>query len=140
MKRIVMSIVCALPVLLNAEHAVAQTSASPPDPAAASSPSSAAPDNTKSNKEDSSNRAATADMQKNDARDLDLTKRIRSSVMADKDLSTYGHNVKIVAVNGTVTLNGVVRSAGEKSQLGAKASAIAGKEHVVNELKVQPQK
>jgi hyperosmotically inducible protein len=135
-----MSIVCALPVLLNAEHAVAQTSASPHDSAPASSPSSAAPDNTKSNKEDSSNRAATADMQKNDASDLDLTKRIRSSVMADKDLSTYGHNVKIVAVNGTVTLNGVVRSAGEKSQLGAKAAAIAGKEHVVNELKVQPQK
>jgi hyperosmotically inducible protein len=135
MKRIVLSIVCALPVLLNAEHAVAQTSASPHDSAPA-----AAPDNTKSNKEDSSNRAATADMQKNDASDLDLTKRIRSSVMADKALSTYGHNVKIVAVNGTVTLNGVVRSADEKSQLGAKASAIAGKEHVVNELKVQPQK
>jgi hyperosmotically inducible periplasmic protein len=135
-----MSIVCALPVLLSAEHAVAQTSASPHDSAPAPSPSSAAPDNTKSNKEDSSNRAATADMQKNDASDLDLTKRIRSSVIADKDLSTYGHNVKIVAVNGTVTLNGVVRSADEKSQLGAKAAAIAGKEHVVNDLKVQPQK
>src|ERR1700736_5677657 len=135
----VISIVCALPVLLAAEYAVAQSSASPHNPATASSPATA-PDNTKSNKEDSSNRATTADMQKNDAGDLDLTKRIGSSVIADKDLSTYGHNVKIVAVHGTVTLNGVVRSAEEKSQIGAKAAAIAGKEHVVNDLKVQPQK
>jgi hypothetical protein len=30
--------------------------------------------------------------------------------MADKSLSTYGHNVKIVAVKGQVTLNGAVRS------------------------------
>jgi osmotically-inducible protein OsmY len=36
-------------------------------------------------------------------------------------------------------LNGVVRSADEKSQIGAKAAAIAGKDHVVNDLKVQPQ-
>jgi hyperosmotically inducible protein len=134
-----MSIVCALPLLLSAEHAVAQTPPSPHDSATASQSSAAAPDNTKSNKEDPSNRATTADMQKNGASDLDLTKRIRSSVMADKELSTYGHNVKIVAVNGTVTLNGVVRSADEKSQIGAKAAAIAGKDHVVNDLKVQPQ-
>jgi len=139
MKRTIVSIACALPVLLAAEHAVAQTSASPNNSATASY-ATAKPDNTKSNKEDSSNRATTADMQKNDASDLDLTKRIRSSVIADKDLSTYGHNVKIVAVNGTVTLNGVVRSADEKSQIGAKAAAIAGQEHVVNDLKVQPQK
>jgi osmotically-inducible protein OsmY len=140
MKRIVVSIVCAMPVLLAAEHAIAQTSASPQTSATTSSSQTAAPDNTRRNKEDPSNRATTADMQKNDASDLDLTKRIRTSVMADKDLSTYGHNVKIVAVNGTVTLNGVVRSAGEKSQIGAKAAAIAGQEHVVNDLKVQPEK
>jgi hyperosmotically inducible protein len=138
MKRTVISIVCVLPVLLAAEHAVAQTSASPRNSATAAA-STAAPDNTRSNKEDSSNRATTADMQKNNAGDLDLAKRIRSSVMADKDLSTYGHNVKIVAVNGTVTLNGVVRSAEEKAQIGAKAVAVAGKEHVVNYLKVEPQ-
>jgi hyperosmotically inducible protein len=128
MNRAVILIICALPVVLATERALAQTSAS------------TAPDNTKSNKEDSSNRATTADMQNNDAGDLDLTQRIRSSVIADKNQSTYGHNVKIVTVNGTVTLNGVVRTADEKSQVGAKAAAIAGKEHVVNDLKVQPQK
>src|SRR5437763_150777 len=132
MNRAVIAIVCALPVLLTTGHAFAQS--------ASSSPASSAPDNTGRNKEDASNRATTADMQKNDAADLELVKRIRSSVIADKNLSTYGHNVKIVAANGTVTLNGVVRSADEKSQVGAKAAAIAGQEHVVNDLKVQPQK
>ena len=69
-----------------------------------------------------------------------MTRRIRSSVTADKSLSTYGHNVKIVTANGTVTLNGVVRSDDEKAEIGAKAAAIAGKDHVVNDLKVAPTK
>ena len=130
MNRAVIAIACALPVLLTTTgHALAQSASSSP-----------ASDNTRTNKDDASNRAKTADMQKNDAADLELVKRIRSSVVADKNLSTYGHNVKIVAANGTVTLNGVVRSADEKSQVGAKATAIAGQEHVVNDLKVQPQK
>ena len=58
--------------------------------------------------------------------------------MADKALSTYAHNVKIVAVSGTVTLNGVVRSEQEKSTLEMKAAAVAGKDHVINDLKVAP--
>lgn len=74
------------------------------------------------------------------AKDMDLTKRIRESVMADKALSTYAHNVKIVVVNGTVTLNGVVRSAAERNAVAMKAEAVAGKEHVVNDVKVAPPK
>ena len=71
---------------------------------------------------------------------MDLTRRIRSSVTADKNLSTYGHNVKIVTTNGTVTLNGVVRSNDEKSEIGAKAAAVVGKGNVINDLKVTPSK
>ena len=41
-------------------------------------------------------------------------------------LSIYGHNVKIVTVNGAVTLNGTVRSAAEQSNIVAKAKAVAG--------------
>jgi len=58
--------------------------------------------------------------------------------MADKSLSTYGHNVKIVAVNGTVTLNGVVDSAREKAAIGQKATLIAGHGHVVDDMKLAP--
>jgi hyperosmotically inducible protein len=102
--------------------------------------SAQAPDNTNSNKVDPSNSAATADAQTNKSSDIDLTKRIRKSVIADKALSTYAHNIKIVSVDGRVTLNGVVRSEQEKSALEMKAAAIAGKDNVINDLKVAPNK
>lgn len=102
------------------------------------SPSTVPADNSKSNKLDPSNTSSSADAQKDNATDRSLTQRIRQSVMADKSLSTYAHNVKIVSANGTVTLNGVVRSEAEKSTLAAKASAVAGEGKVINDLKVSP--
>jgi hyperosmotically inducible protein len=104
------------------------------------SSTAAQPDNTRTNKTDPSNRLATADSQKQNASDIDLAARIRKSVMADKSLSTYAHNVKIVSTNGQVTLNGVVRSDEEKSSVGMKAQAVAGKDQVVNDIKVSPAK
>jgi hyperosmotically inducible protein len=95
-------------------------------------------DNTKANKLDPSNTAATADAQKDNAGDRTITQRIRKSLVTDKTLSTYAHNVKIVSVKGTVTLNGVVRSEDEKSAIEAKAVSVAGQGHVVNDLKVAP--
>jgi osmotically-inducible protein OsmY len=110
--------------MLAAPHVIAQT------------PSAVPPDNAKSNKVDTSNETVTADAQNNSATDLDLTKRIRQSVMADKSLSTYAHNIKIVTVNGSVTLNGVVRSAVEKGAIEMKAANIAGKDKVTSDLKI----
>jgi osmotically-inducible protein OsmY len=101
---------------------------------------SVAPDNAKSNQAAASNKTATADGQANNAADLDLTKRIRQSVMADKSLSTYAHNVKIVTINGHVTLNGVVRSEEEKGAVESKAANIAGGDKVTDDLKVAPSK
>jgi hyperosmotically inducible protein len=98
----------------------------------------AAPDNTKSNAQDPSNRSPVADNQPNNAADMELARKIRRSILDDKSLSTYGHNVKIVAVSGTVTLNGVVRSDEEKLQISKKAASIAGEGHVVDQLKVAP--
>ncbi len=57
--------------------------------------------------------------------------------MSEKGLSTYGHNVKIVSMNGTVTLNGVVKSADEKSTIHRHAASIAGEGKVVDNLKVK---
>ncbi len=102
----------------------------------ATSDSSMSTDNTSTNKLDPTN--ANADAQKNDAADLRLTQRIRKHVMADKSLSVYAHNVKIVAVNGNVTLNGVVRSDEERTAIETKAVSVAGKNHVINELTVAP--
>lgn len=102
--------------------------------------SSAAPDNSKSNRTDTTNATATADSQSNKASDVDLTKRIRQSLTADKSLSTYAHNVKIVSVNGNVTLNGVVRTEDERGAIEAKAQDIAGKQNVTNRLKLASSK
>jgi hyperosmotically inducible protein len=102
----------------------------------AQTPTTPAPDNAKTNRVDASNATATADTQSNSATDIDLTKRIRQSVMADKSLSTYAHNIKIVSNGGRVTLNGVVRSEAEKSAVEMKAADIAGKERVTSDLKV----
>ena len=97
-----------------------------------------APDNTKVNKADRAKGAVTAEQQNENAADRDLTKKIRQAVVADKSLSTYAHNVKIVSQNGQVTLKGPVRSDAEKTAIEAKATEIAGAGKVTNEITVAP--
>ena len=84
------------------------------------------PDNTKVNKRDRNAGEATADQQKMNATDRELTRKIRRSIMADKSLSTYAHNIKIISQNGAVTLKGPVKSNDEKQTVIAKAVAVAG--------------
>ena len=95
-----------------------------------------APDNTKVNTRDRDKGAVTADQQKENASDRDMAKRIRQSVVKDKSLSTYAHNVKIVAQGGQVTLKGPVRTEAEKTSVAAKATEIAGADKVTNEITV----
>lgn len=95
-----------------------------------------APDNTKVNTRDRAKGAVTADQQKENARDVDVAKRIRQSVVKDKSLSTYAHNVKIVAQDGQVTLKGPVRTEEEKRSIEAKATEIAGAGRVTNDITV----
>jgi hyperosmotically inducible periplasmic protein len=84
------------------------------------------PDNTKVNKRDRNAGEVTADQQKANEADRELTKSIRRSIMADKSLSTYAHNIKIISQNGAVTLKGPVKSDDEKTALVAKAVEVAG--------------
>lgn len=101
---------------------------------------SQAPDNSKVNKGDASKGAVTAGSQKTNSSDQSITKQIRASIMKDKALSTYAHNVKIVTQDGKVTLKGPVRSEEEKSSIAEKATAIAGGSNVTNEITVAPPK
>jgi predicted dinucleotide-utilizing enzyme len=105
------------------------------DPAAVANPDA---DNTGINKRDRKDGAATADQQKNDKTDLALTAEIRRSVMADKELSTNAHNVKIIAENGKVTLKGPVATVDEQRTIEKKARQAAGKENVTSMLEVKP--
>jgi hyperosmotically inducible protein len=97
-----------------------------------------APDNTKKNQGDADKDATTADQQKMNAADRSTTKQIRAAIMKEKSLSTYAHNIKIITQNGKVTLKGPVRSDEEKSNLEAKATAVAGAGNVENDLTIAP--
>jgi osmotically-inducible protein OsmY len=91
------------------------------------------------NKQDANENATTAQTQKETTSDRELTQNVRKAIMADKSLSTYAHNVKVISQNGTVTLKGPVRSEEEKQAIAAKASEAAGNAKVVNELSVAPE-
>jgi hyperosmotically inducible periplasmic protein len=97
-------------------------------------PAATAQDNSAKNKVHS----ITADQQSEAASDRMLTKKIRQSIIADKSLSTYGHNVKIIAKGGMVTLKGPVHSEDEKSSIASKAAEVAGgQDKVTNQLTVK---
>ena len=81
---------------------------------------------------------ATADQQKANATDQELTRNIRRSIMADKSLSSYAHNVKIISQNGLVTLKGRVKSDVEKNSVVAKAIEVVGSaDKVTDEVSVK---
>ena len=97
------------------------------------------PDNTSVNQRDKKPGEATADQQKMNATDRNLSAKIRRSIMADKSLSTYAKNVKIISQNGVVTLKGPVRSEMELKSVLAKAVEITGDiNKIVNEMAVAP--
>jgi hyperosmotically inducible protein len=100
-------------------------------------PQQPAPDNTKKNKDQTS---PTADQQKMNASDREITQKIRKAIHEDTSLSTYAHNIKIITQDGKVTLRGPVRSEEEKTNLEAKAVSVAGQGNVTNQLEVAPSK
>lgn len=96
-----------------------------------------APDNTAVNKQDRDSHRPTADQGKNNTSDRNLEKHIRRDVVHDKSLSSYGHNVKIVADRGEVMLRGPVHSEDEKRAIEEHARKHAGSGNVTNELTVK---
>lgn len=108
--------------------------ASAQEPAQTTTPQT---DNTKVNERDRNANEATADQQKDNRTDRDITQQIRKAIVSDKSLSTYAHNVKVVTQNGMVTLKGPVRSEEEKKAVEAKASEVAGENKVTSQLDVK---
>ena len=94
------------------------------------------PDNTAVNTRDRAPAAKTADQQGNSKADLEMTQKIRRAITQDKTMSTYAHNVKVITLDGHVTLKGPVHTAAEKSALEAKAIEIAGAGKVTNQISV----
>jgi hyperosmotically inducible protein len=107
-------------------------------PVVSAQESGARPDNTKTNKRDSPSERQTADRQKEDPSDRDISQKLRRAVVKDKSLSTDAHNVKIITQGGQVILAGPVRTLEERDNIEAKAMAVVGQGRVTNQLEVAP--
>jgi hyperosmotically inducible periplasmic protein len=94
------------------------------------------PDNSGINVRDRGDNAMTAGSQSNSKSDTELTANIRRAVVKDKSLSMTAHNVKIITVNGQVTLRGPVKTDQEKAAIASEAESIAGADKVDNQLQV----
>lgn len=94
-------------------------------------------DNTKINQRDRNQNEPTADQQKENSSDRMLAQQVRRALLTDKSLSTYAHNIKVIAQNGVVTLKGPVHSDQEKQAIEAKAAeAAGGPEKIKSEIDV----
>jgi hyperosmotically inducible protein len=108
-----------------------------PAPQPASPADNTPADNTKLNERDRNANEPTADRQKDNRSDREITQQVRKAIVKDKSLSTYAHNVKVITQNGMVTLKGPVRSEEEKKAIEAKAAEVAGQDKVTNQLDVK---
>ena len=88
--------------------------------------SQAPADNTKVNQRDRNQNEPTADQQKENSSDRALAQQVRRALVKDKSLSTYAHNIKVIAQDGVVTLKGPVHSEQEKQAIETKAAEVAG--------------
>jgi len=94
-------------------------------------------DNSGINTRDRDTNNLTPGDQGNTAADIQLTQNIRKAVMSDSNYSMTAKNIKIITVDGKVTLRGPVNSDGEKSGIYALAKNIAGDGNVDNQLEVK---
>jgi hyperosmotically inducible protein len=94
--------------------------------------------NTKVNERDANMDTITPeDQSRGTTADVELTRKIRQDLMADKSLSTDAQNVKIVTLNGVVTLRGPVETQAEKHKIDAFAKKTAGVKKVDNQIEVK---
>ena len=113
--------------------AFAMLGVSNPINANAQSPAQTAPDNSAQNK----NQATTADQQTNAKSDRMMAAQVRKAIIADKSLSTYAHNVKVVVLNGNVTLTGPVKSDDEKQKVATDTASVVSASNIANQLTVK---
>jgi hyperosmotically inducible protein len=98
----------------------------------------AAADNSPQNVSDASNGVPTAADQGNSTEDIWTTRQIRRMVVSGtNNFSMLARNIKIITLNGKVTLRGPVNTDEEKSSIETIAKAVAGDENVDDEIQVK---
>jgi hyperosmotically inducible protein len=95
------------------------------------------PDNSKMNERDRVESTVNAQDQGTSKADVELTRKIRQAVVKQKSLSADAQNIKIITINGMVTLKGPVKSMTEKNQIEKIANGIAGAPKVASQIEVE---
>lgn len=93
-------------------------------------------DNTGRNIRDRDSSARTSFDQSESEADRMITRRLRQIIISDDSLSTNAKNIKIITIEGVVTLRGPVASAQEKDAIAKKVKNIQGISRVDNQLEV----
>jgi hyperosmotically inducible periplasmic protein len=93
-------------------------------------------DNTGKNTRDRDDQSQTATDQSNDPADIKISADIRKKVVDDGSLSMMAKNVKIITVDGAVTLRGPVETDKEKAAIESHAKS-SGAQKISNELEVK---
>ena len=93
-------------------------------------------DNTGKNTRDRDDQSQTATDQSNDPADIKITADIRKMVVNDGSLSMMAKNVKIITIDGVVTLRGPVETEKEKTVIESHAKQ-AGAKKITNELEIK---
>jgi osmotically-inducible protein OsmY len=94
-------------------------------------------DNTGRNVRDRDGRTLTPTDQGTSDSDRNITAEIRREIVANDALSMNAHNVKIITMDGVVTLRGPVKSPAEKATVGTAAQRATGVKRVDNQLEVE---
>jgi len=93
-------------------------------------------DNTDLNTRDKSGDTLTPQNQSNSESDLKVLAAVRSAIVDDDNLSIAAHNVKVMVVNGAVTLRGPVKNASEKARVEGLTRKVAGVVSIDNRLDI----
>jgi hyperosmotically inducible periplasmic protein len=78
----------------------------------------------------------TAQDQPNDKADRRTAANVREAIVADRALSTYAHNVKVIVAGGKVTLEGPVHTDAERQQLIADVTTVVNPESIVSRITI----
>jgi hyperosmotically inducible periplasmic protein len=105
------------------------------DPEAVAAPGVPA-DNTDKNERDRKSATLTPVDQSESEADRTITQQIRQGIVGTDEASFAAKNVKVITVEGVVTLRGPVETAAEKTKIVALAKNVDGVKRVDNQLEV----
>ena len=88
-------------------------------------------DNTALNR---NNQVTAEDQAKGSKADVEVTRQLRAKLMADDKLSMNAHNIKIITIGKTITLEGPVDNREEKAKIEALARGMATNKKIHNKL------